>query len=265
MDRPPLNYLTHLAADSERFAEVLARVDGGARVPTCPDWNADDLVWHLAEVQWFWSRLVRHRPAAPDQQPERRQARPADRTALRALGEQCTRDLLAELCAAEPGERCWTWSEDQTVGFVYRRQAHEALIHRLDAELTAGVRTALPAELAADGIDEVLRLLLGGAPPGANVVPEPMSTVRLTAADAGHRWLVTLGRAQGERDGHAFDLPTLLVADSDPGDPAAATVVGAAEDLDCWLWNRPPRHALTRSGDLGVLRGLEAVKHDPVR
>ena len=30
-------------------------------MPSCPDWNADDLLWHLAEVQWFWATIVRER------------------------------------------------------------------------------------------------------------------------------------------------------------------------------------------------------------
>ena len=65
MTDPELNYLAHLADDSERFVEVLTRLDPGTRVPTCPDWTAADLVWHLGEVQWFWSRVIRHRPTPP--------------------------------------------------------------------------------------------------------------------------------------------------------------------------------------------------------
>ena len=53
-----LPYLAHLADDSERFHEVLTGVDPTARVPTCPDWTAADLVWHLAEVQWFWTQVM---------------------------------------------------------------------------------------------------------------------------------------------------------------------------------------------------------------
>ena len=45
--------------------------------------------------------------------------------------------------AGRPGRQAWTWSSEQTVGFTFRRQAHEALIHRLDAEQTAGDVTPL--------------------------------------------------------------------------------------------------------------------------
>jgi hypothetical protein len=37
---PP--FLDHLASDSARFRAVLADAQPGLRVPTCPDWDADD-------------------------------------------------------------------------------------------------------------------------------------------------------------------------------------------------------------------------------
>lgn len=48
----------HLERDSRRFLTVLHDVDGRTPVPTCPDWTADDLLFHLAEVQSFWARIV---------------------------------------------------------------------------------------------------------------------------------------------------------------------------------------------------------------
>ena len=45
-----LAHLTHLARDSARFVAVLRQTPPGTRVPTCPDWDADDLLWHLAAV-----------------------------------------------------------------------------------------------------------------------------------------------------------------------------------------------------------------------
>jgi len=53
-----LDYLAHLARDSARFVEVLTHTRSGARVLTCPDWDADDLLWHLARVQWFWGTIA---------------------------------------------------------------------------------------------------------------------------------------------------------------------------------------------------------------
>ena len=58
MDPRTPEYVSHLARDSARYLEVLRQTAPGTRVPTCPDWDADDLLWHLAEVQWFWGTIV---------------------------------------------------------------------------------------------------------------------------------------------------------------------------------------------------------------
>ena len=59
-------YLDHLRTESARFREVLADCDPAARVPACPDWDAADLLWHLATVQAFWAKVVRRdRPRPP--------------------------------------------------------------------------------------------------------------------------------------------------------------------------------------------------------
>jgi hypothetical protein len=48
-----LDYVAHLARESARFADVLRAAPAPARVPTCPEWDAVDLLWHLARVQWL--------------------------------------------------------------------------------------------------------------------------------------------------------------------------------------------------------------------
>src|SRR5450759_2015949 len=64
LDPTPLDYLAHLARDSARFLEVLRNTPPQTGVTTCPDWDADDLLWHLAEVQWFWSAIVGRGPVS---------------------------------------------------------------------------------------------------------------------------------------------------------------------------------------------------------
>ena len=76
-----LDYLAHLASESARFAEVIRQASPAARVPSCPDWSADDLLWHLGEVQWFWGTVVREQltgAEAEQRKPgQRRPGRPA--------------------------------------------------------------------------------------------------------------------------------------------------------------------------------------------
>ncbi len=66
--------------------------------------------------------------------------------------------LTEQFAARRPEEHAFTWyGPDQSVGFWIRRMAQETVIHRVDAELAAGSQiAAIPADLAADGIDELL-------------------------------------------------------------------------------------------------------------
>ena len=259
--RNDLDYLAHLGRESARFAEAVRLARPDARVPSCPDWDADDLLWHLAEVQSFWATIVAD--GVPGEEAEKRKPeRPAGRDGLLALYKRASRALGDALAAAEPGAYAWTWSDDKTVGFIRRRQAHEALIHRVDAELTAGDRTPLDPQLAADGADEALRIMYGGLPDWGSFTAEPGRTIRLRATDSGASWLVTPGRFTGTdpEGGTSYDdEPCLDVAGTDPGGPAAAEVGATAADLDCWLWNRPPSGPLGRSGDAGALAALDEV------
>ena len=67
---PSPTYLDHIRTESARFREVLADCDPTARVPACPDWDAADLLWHLAGVQAFWADVIRTRPADADEDAE---------------------------------------------------------------------------------------------------------------------------------------------------------------------------------------------------
>lgn len=256
-----LDYLDHLDHDSGRFLEALADVSPGVAVPTCPDWDADDLLWHLGEVQWFWGTIVRAGLTDPSQAEELKPERPADRAGLAAFYGRASRDLGDILAATTPDTTAWTWSTDQTVGFIRRRQAHEALIHRIDAELTAGKRTPMDADLSADGVDEALRIMYGGVPTWGSFTADEGRTVRLLSTDTGDSWLVTLGRFTGvdPDDQTSYDEADIDVADVDGGGPAAATVTGTAADLDCWLWHRPTLQPLERSGDRDVLSVFEST------
>jgi uncharacterized protein (TIGR03083 family) len=259
-----LDYLSHLALDSARFVEVLRQAPSGARVPTCPEWNADDLLWHFGEGQRFWATVVgRGLTAYADVEDLDNGERSGDRDGLFTFFGQASADLHHALSTTSPDTPAWTWCEDRTVGLIRRRQAHEALIHRIDAEITAGDRTPMDADLSTDGVDEALRFMDGGLRSWGRIIYEPAQTIRVETTDTGQSWLVTLGRLTGiADDGTAHDDLYLTVAEtddggSDTGEPAAATVSGAAADLDCWLWHRPPLGRVERSGDPLVLERFE--------
>jgi uncharacterized protein (TIGR03083 family) len=254
-----LDYLAHLARDSARFAEALRGAPPAARVPACPDWNADDLLWHLAEVQWFWGTIVRD-SVTRVQAEERKPARPADRASLLAFYQRASSDLGAALAETPADAPRWTWADDQTAGFIRRRQAQEALIHRVDAELTAGGRTPMDPRLSADGVDEALRVMFNGdVPDWGTFTLDSGRTVGVHARDTGGSWFVTLGRFTGTDPGdqQSYDEPSIRVS-GDPGEGEAASVTGSAADLDCWLWQRPPLGQVELSGDEALLSGLKS-------
>ncbi|MDQ1538739.1 MAG: hypothetical protein QOE58_3132 [Actinomycetota bacterium] len=256
-----IDYLAYLARESARFAEVLQQTRSDKRVPTCPDWDADDLIWHLAEVQWFWGSIVgRGLTDYADVQTLDSGGRPGEHFGLVAFYRQATSDLHQNLSSASPDQAAWTWSDEQTVGFIRRRQAHEALIHRLDAELTARDRTPMDPVLSTDGVDEVLRIMYTGVPSWGQFAADPNQTIRFHTTDTGSSWLVTLGQFTGTNDdGTTYDKPHLEVAVSDLGDQSAASVSGTAADLDCWLWNRPPQRKIERDGNPMVLARLDEI------
>jgi uncharacterized protein (TIGR03083 family) len=239
-----LDYLAHLRAESTRFLEALRDVDPTARVPSCPDWDADDLLWHLAGVQWFWGSVVVDRLQSPEGAEE--QPRPDSHAGMLEVFEKNADRLHSALSEADPAEVVWTWSDDHSVGFIRRRQAHEALIHRLDAELVSGAYSALDPDLASDGVLEALDVMFGGCPPWGSFTPSG-DHARVIATDTGLVVPVVLGRFVGTDpdDGTAYDEEDLSVRSADPEAPASVTIGGRAEDLDAWLWHRRDGAALS--------------------
>jgi uncharacterized protein (TIGR03083 family) len=255
-------HLDHLRAESARFREVLASCDPAARVPACPDWDAADLMWHLATVQAFWAETVRIRPAEPDREYEQKLARPATYAELLTAYDEWSADLQALLAAPDPAEEAWHWSSDHTVGATIRRQAHEALIHRVDAEEASGDHTPLDPVLAADGVLEALTVMYGGCPPWGTITPtDRVVDVELT--DTGDVLHVALARFTGtDPDGTTHDEPDLAIVDAGA---ALATVRGTAGDVDTWLWHRGGGRVDVRlEGDRAALDELTGILSQPI-
>lgn len=241
------DYLRHLRVESDRLRTVLAGCDPAARVPGCPAWSAIDLLGHHGGVLRFWADVVERRPAAPDEWPE--PTTPTDHEELLAYHEAQEARLLAALAAADPSEPAWTWSAEQTVGFTYRRQAHEALIHRLDAEQTAGAVTPLDPALAADGVDEALDVMFGGTPAWGTFTGHGRY-VRVDITDRDTSIWVETGRFTGTDPdrGRAYDEPDITRVDPPPA-AADLVVTGSAATLDAWLWRRADEREVAMTGD----------------
>lgn len=121
--------------------------------------------------------------------------------------------------------------------------AHEALVHRVDAELTAGME-ASPVDVALpiDGVNEVLTWMAGDP----DVVAEEegsagsSGTVLLDYGEAA--WLVELG------DGRH------LVTPARTGTQADARISSDPMALDLLLWGRPSRATWPATAHVDRLR-----------
>lgn len=247
--------------ESQRFAEVLSTVAPDAAVLTCPDWNAADLAWHLTQVHAFWARIL-STGAISDEESEQTEnsvpERPETMAETLAMFERETTALLAELRSRKDEEPAWFWLETaKTVGSTRRMQAHEATVHRIDAELTAGLETSpIESQLALDGIRHAFTPMWAwwGTLPGFEFVPGD-GVVELVATDVAPI-LAEPGRWQGVgQSGKSYDIATAREAESGNAD---ATITGTAEQLMRWLWGRGDEPAA--SGDEGALDALREAR-----
>jgi uncharacterized protein (TIGR03083 family) len=236
-----------LDADFARLREVAATADLTATVPSCPEWTMADLVRHVGTVYLHKVECMR-RNAEPQPWPPEG----VDGEEPLALLDRSFAALSAEFAAREPADEAHTWyGPDQTVGFWIRRMAQETVIHRVDAELGAGVPHApIPDDLALDGIDE---LLVAFVEYGTKGWPD-MFTGILGPAD---------GRAiQVVADGavwHVQPTPEGVNVRVSDVESAEATVKGQPTDVLLWLWNRAGDDVVERTGDGDLVTMLRRV------
>lgn len=230
----------HLAAieiETERLGSVVAPYPD-APVPSCPEWEASDLLEHVGKVFSFWAHQLeagdteaRHDP--PVGGP------PADESLVEWLDERAS-VLIGRLNELGPDEPCWNWSGVALdSGWVARRMALEIAIHRYDGELAAGEPMPIPPELAADGLDERLEVHLRtdiGEDPDASLG----GPICLSSTDVEAAWVVEVGNGRlrvRQRAG-----------------PASVVVRGTASDLFLFSWNRIGYDALDLTGDEAVAK-----------
>ncbi len=252
------DFVASLERDSARIHELVSLAVPATPVPSCPEWTVADLTWHLAEVQHLWASVVED--LLPDIESYVRPARPDDGELPAMLRRQSAR-LLEALSSRGDDESCWSWHPlGRSVGWVRRRQAHEALIHRVDAELAVGAPSRVDPEMGADGVDEILTQMMDidDLPDWARFEPEGSAAV--IEVDGGRAsWSMTLGRFVGESpvSGNSYDFPAIQVAP--PVERPAATLRGSGADVDLWLWGRGPLEAIEVEGDRGVAAFIRAA------
>ncbi len=231
-------YLKCLQADSARLAEV-AQLGLTADVPPCPGWTVETVVRHTATVYLHKVEILRL-GRLPDPWPPEL----GDREPL-ALYDEAGATLLTALDKAGTSLETWTFSpSDKTSGFWYRRMALETAVHRVDTELAHDVATPIDRDLALDGIDEVLSLMLGGPWWAEGDTTSPVdATVRVTAD--GNSWTTK-----------ADATSATVTRDTDA--EVAAEIFGDPTDVLLWLWGRRDTAAVQTAGSPEAVAAFRA-------
>ena len=249
-----MDWLRLLSKYTTQLADTVDGAELTSNVPSCPAWDLADLTWHLLEVQDFWTWIITNRPASPEQYPEPN--RPPNDELTEVLRSGC-RALVEALEAANPTDEAWSWSDDHTVGFTYRRQAHEAFVHLQDALAVTGGRPVASAGFGADGVDELVTNNLEPVPDWASIALEDRF-VSLQATDIDRSWtfqFVTFAGTSPTSGTVYVDEPQVRIGAGHPG----ATVHADAVTLDLWLWGRVPTSELTIEGDPSLVDDLRSV------
>jgi uncharacterized protein (TIGR03083 family) len=146
-------------------------------------------------------------------------------------------DLIDVLSSLDPARSCWTWAGVQDIAWVIRRMAHETVVHAWDAHVSAGISSDIEAELASDGIDEFVHVMVK-----SNVREEegPLrGSVHIHCTDVDGEWLI---------------IPTetsdvVVTREHAKGDCA---IRGSASQLLLGLWRRIPMSSLEVIGNADV-------------
>lgn len=236
----PQFYFESIDGDTERLLEVAARgLD--APVPCCPGWTVADVARHVGEVYEHKARVMADN-AWPDPWP------PADLAELQPLDllTDAKAHLFAEFANHLITDETTTFSvDDQTIAFWARRMALEIAVHRFDAERAHDDVTTIPDELAVDGIDEVLKVMLAGPWWTSLVTTRYPVSEYVTVTSGGHRWVCDVQANE------------VTVTDGGPAE-VAATVTGDPMAVFLWLWGRVGDDQVTVTGDHQVAAEFRA-------
>ncbi|WP_163552051.1 maleylpyruvate isomerase family mycothiol-dependent enzyme [Candidatus Frankia alpina] len=212
--------MDHLAVIEAEGLALLATTSAhlDSPVPTCPGWSSRRLLRHVGRLLHSVSVVV---PRGTTDPPPPNPPAPTDDEGLVAYYRRALDDLLRALRQTDPAAAAWnhTGVAPPVAGFWHRRLAQELTVHRWDADNAIGAAHLPTAEVAADGVDELLTVLLPGNRAHASTgLADGGVHVHLT--DVEGEWLVALAgndvtvtREHAKRDAALRGpAPTVLLA-----------------------------------------------------
>jgi uncharacterized protein (TIGR03083 family) len=248
-------YCDEIVTQAGLLRAAIEGADLTAPVPSCPGWNAGQLVRHVGGAHRWAAEAVRRRVAEPftEQFRDLSEFTSEDPAVAGPWLAEGAAALAAVLREAGPGAPMWTPVPGGSTDFYARRFTHETAVHRADGTLALGRPYLLDPVMAIDGIDEWMEL--GSLPMHFDMHPQmreligPGRTVHLhatdTAPEAAAEWVVDLTgeqiawRRAHEKAAVAVRGPLtdllLLVYKRRPARGAGIEVLGDAGLLDFWL------------------------------
>jgi uncharacterized protein (TIGR03083 family) len=205
-----------------------------APVPTCGDWTVADLCRHVGRVYAYVAHIVEERlTTASDVRPD-----PAPDADMVEWVATSLDDLVTALGACTADTPMWNWSpEPDVAAFWARRMAHESAVHQYDAQRAHGVAQPIDADLAADGLDELVDVLLPRI--AVRDSPQLRSAVYAFASVEDGSWWVRTGDDGAHR--------------TEPAQAADVTVRGTTSALCLAAYGRVPWTSLDVDGDSTAL------------
>lgn len=194
MTTPGYNELCATVRREGEGIVAAGRIATDVAVKTCGDWTMHDLLVHVGRVYHRAAALVSERCTTAQDAPE---APPADVDAVGYLSEALD-ELVDALSSADPETPVWNWSDEPDVAaFWARRMAHESTVHRYDAQRAHGLAQPIDADVAHDGMDELVDVLLKRVV-SRDSVTLPTATYLFAATDGG-TWPLRLSGETIER------------------------------------------------------------------
>ena len=161
-----------IAVQTGLLTSTIAGADLTVPVPSCPGWNAGQLLRHLGGAQRWATAVVQARAMreSPEDFRDLSAFTNEDPAVVGPWLAEGAAGLAQALREAGPGTPLWTPVPGGTTDFYARRFTDETLIHRADATLAIGAEYKADTDVALDAIDEWMEL--GSLPMHFEVHPQ---------------------------------------------------------------------------------------------